>query len=252
MKTETKQLLTDLASKYETTEFITDDPVQFPLRYHDQKDVEIVGFIASWLAYGNRKAIIRTCDALLKEMSKYDASPYAFITQQRYIEFSRNHPVNECLYRFYKYRDFYDLCESLKMIYVKFPTMEEALFDKLANRRKIGIYPLQSLIDLFPYRIKGIPYNTKSACKRLCMFMRWMARKESPVDLGVWKRFDPKYLLIPLDTHVARIGRQLELITRKQDNIDAVIELTAKCREVFPDDPCKCDFALFGYGVNHK
>lgn len=252
MKEETRQLLKELAERYETHNFIVDDPVMFPSRYHKQVDIEIVGFIASWLAYGNRKAIIKTCETLFKEMLEYAPSPYDFIMNQSYIKFSRNHPVNECLYRFYKYMDFYDLCESLRMIYKKHPTMETAMFDKLANRRKIGVYPIQSLIDLFPERVKGVPHDTKSACKRLCMFMRWMARKNSPVDLGIWRHLDPKYLLMPLDTHVARIGRQLGLITLKRNNMDTVLELTYNCRRVFPKDPCKCDFALFGYGVNNK
>lgn len=139
MKEETRQLLKELAERYETHNFIVDDPVMFPSRYHKQVDIEIVGFIASWLAYGNRKAIIKTCETLFKEMLEYAPSPYDFIMNQSYIKFSRNHPVNECLYRFYKYMDFYDLCESLRMIYKKHPTMETAMFDKLANRRKIGV-----------------------------------------------------------------------------------------------------------------
>lgn len=240
-----------LAEQYETAQFVNTDPVQFPSRYHDQKDVEIVGFIASWLAYGNRKAIIKTCDELLQAMSKYSISPFDFIINGKYIQMSREFGVTVNLYRFYTYADFYDLCEALRDIYKHHSTLEEALFSKIQNRG-LGTDSLQALVDCFPNKVKGVPDNVNSACKRLCMFMRWMARKDSPVDLGVWRNFHPKYLLIPLDTHVARIGRELGLIRGKRDNMSTVLELTTVCREVFPLDPCKCDYALFGYGVNNK
>ena len=251
MKDTIRHKIIELAEKYEQPEFIKDDPIQFPLRYHDIKDIEIVGFIASWLAYGNRKVILKTCEELLKVMSGYSVSPYDFIINGKYIQMSRQYGITKSLYRFYTYADFYDLCDSLRNIYKHHSTIEDALFSKLQHNL-LAVAPVQALIDLFPNEVKGVPKDTHSACKRLCMFMRWMARKNSPVDIGVWERFDQRFLLIPLDTHVARIGRELGLITAKRDNMNTVLELTTACREVFPLDPCKCDFALFGYGVTHK
>lgn len=110
---------------------------------------------------------------------------------------------------------------------------------------------LDALINLFP-GVKGIPQDSKSACKRLNMFLRWMCRRNSPVDLGIWSFIPQSSLLIPLDTHVATVGRQLGLITGKDDSMNTVLELTTNCRNVYPLDPCKCDYALFGYGVNNK
>ena len=87
------------------------------------------------------------------------------------------------------------------------------------------------------------------AMKRLNMFLRWMVRK-GPVDLGIWEFMQPKDLLIPLDVHVARVSREMGLLSRKSNDFKAVIELTNALKEISPDDPVKYDFAMFAYGVN--
>ena len=97
-----------------------------------------------------------------------------------------------------------------------------------------------------------IPKDTTSACKRLCMFLRWMVRDESPVDLGLWSDIiDKCTLIMPLDTHVVQESVKLELLGNKSASMSAAKKLTAKMSIIFPDDPLKGDFALFGYGVNH-
>ena len=97
-----------------------------------------------------------------------------------------------------------------------------------------------------------IPKNTTSACKRVCMFLRWMVRDNSPVDLGLWSSFiDKRTLIIPMDTHVLQEANRLGLINCKTASMSAAHKLTTRLAEIFPDDPLKGDFALFGYGVNH-
>ena len=97
-----------------------------------------------------------------------------------------------------------------------------------------------------------IPRDTKSACKRVCMFMRWMVRDGSPVDLGLWTRFiDKRTLIMPLDTHVVQQSQRLGLLTSRTASMSAARRLSKAMLEVFPDDPLKGDFALFGYGVNN-
>lgn len=111
-----------LAEQYEKPEFITDDPVQFPRRFGYKCSQEIVGFIAAWLAYGNRKAILSTCEKLCKEMEHL--TPYMYIKNmgwRKYID------SEEPLYRFFKEKDFADLCRALKEIYDNNEDMEEAL-----------------------------------------------------------------------------------------------------------------------------
>ena len=97
-----------------------------------------------------------------------------------------------------------------------------------------------------------IPNPAKGgAMKRMSMFLRWMVRK-GPVDFGIWDFMPPSELLIPLDVHVARISREMGLLTRKQNDFKAVIELTNNLKKFDPQDPVKYDFAMFGFGVNNK
>ena len=98
-----------------------------------------------------------------------------------------------------------------------------------------------------------VPKNTQSACKRVCLFLRWMVRSNSPVDLGLWADFiDRRTLIMPLDTHVLRQSRNFGLIEGCSATMSMAQKLTAALTEVFPEDPLKGDFALFGYGVNKK
>lgn len=245
METKTRHLIMKLAEQYEKPEFVADDPVQFPRKFGYKCSQEIVGFIAAWLAYGNRKAILSTCEKLCKEMERL--TPYMYIKNmgwRKYID------SEEPLYRFFKEKDFADLCRALKEIYDNNEDMEEALSKNYTRTMGATDY-LDALITLFP-GVKGIPQDSKSVCKRLNMFLRWMCRRNSPVDLGIWSFIPQSSLLIPLDTHVATVGRQLGLITGKGDSMNTVLELTTNCRNVYPLDPCKCDYALFGHGVNNK
>ena len=91
-----------------------------------------------------------------------------------------------------------------------------------------------------------------SACKRFNLMLRWLVRADGIVDIGIWHDVKPSSLFIPLDVHVGRIGRELGLLTRKQDDRLAVEELTDKLRDFDIQDPCKYDFALFGYGESLK
>lgn len=245
MDSRTVRYLIDLADKYEKPEFVKDDPVQFPRRFTYKCSQEIVGFICSWLAYGNRKAILQACQQVLEEMNPY--VPYKYIVDMKW---TKHRDSKETLYRFYTWGDFAQLCEALKKIYDTYEDMEEAV-EKNYYRTINSTDYLEALIQLFP-GVKGIPQDTKSACKRLNLFLRWMCRRKSPVDLGVWSFIPMTHLLIPLDTHVANIGRQLGLINCKGDNMNTVLQLTTKLREAFLLDPCRGDFALFGYGVNNK
>jgi uncharacterized protein (TIGR02757 family) len=96
-----------------------------------------------------------------------------------------------------------------------------------------------------------IPQDGHSACKRVCMFLRWMVRSDSPVDLGLWSDFiDRKTLVIPLDTHVLQEAKKLGLVKSTCASMSAARRLTSALTEVFPDDPVRGDFALFGYGVD--
>lgn len=247
---EQRKLFDRMVREYEIRAFINKDPIKFSHRWREQVNREITGIIASWLAYGSRAVFLNVLEKLFTYMGELNSTPYRFIMDKRYIKMSRTHPVNKTLYRFNTYADFYDLCEVLHGIYTRYPTLEEAVHKTFVHNG-LATDLVASVTNLFNGEVKGIPTDVKSACKRINMFLRWMIRKDSPVDLGCWQMFSPNLLLMPLDTHVARVGRQLNLITRNSDDMKTVIELTNACREIFPDDPCRMDFALFGYGIEH-
>ena len=114
---------------------------------------------------------------------------------------------------------------------------------------------VSALTSYFSSRgIEGIiPKNTQSSCKRVCMFMRWMVRDGSPVDLGLWSDIiDRRSLIMPMDTHVVQQSMRLGLLSSSSASMSSALRLTSAMSQVFPDDPLKGDFALFGYGVNNK
>ncbi|MBO6180705.1 TIGR02757 family protein [bacterium] len=244
----TKSELDSLVLKYENKDFIKDDPVQFIYRFKNKKDVELAGFIASLLAYGSRVQFIKKLDDL-------------------FINIAHNEPLNFILnfepeligdfnYRFGKPVDFISIFKILKELYDTTDGLEE-LFNYGHQQGKM----FETVVDYFYaradksvgqgfYHMIPNPRNN-GAMKRMCMYLRWMVRKSS-VDVGIWKFMKPSELYIPLDVHVGRISRQMGLLTRKANDFKAVEELTDKLREFCPDDPVKYDFAMFGYGVNHK
>lgn len=240
-----KSLMDELAARYETEDFIKDDPVQFPHRYKKAEDIEIAGFIASLFAYGNRKAFIGKLNELFKMMGE---SPYKYILEGEF-------ELNGFNYRFMKEDDVIAILEVLKKLYSEDGGLA-GLFASAMNTDDL----MQYVCDYF-YKNAGkkagdgfyfaIPNPSKGgAMKRMWMFLRWMVRK-SAVDLGVWKFMTPAQLYIPMDVHVARISRELGILKRNSNDKKAVEELTAFLRSLNPQDPVKYDFALFGYGVNN-
>ena len=249
MTEETRKLLLSWADKYETESFVFSDPIQFPWKWHEKRhefghvegtaNVEISAVITSWLSYGNRMHIIDKAGMVDDLMSK--SSPYEFIIGKKYISFNSD----ITMYRFYKWSDFYRLCKRLNNIYKAYGSIGEHLRNHNCDNA------LQNLIHLFR-GVKGFPSDNTSACKRLCMMLRWLVRHNSPVDIGIWSFLDQSRLLIPLDTHVHRIALELGLTSRKSADMKTAVEITETMKEIFPDDPSRGDFALFGYGIEHK
>lgn len=235
------------AEQYETAEFIQSDPVQIPHRYYSRINIEISAFVTAWIAWGSRKQIIQKADFIDREIFK--GEPYHYISGTNVdpgdvLMWHAYKGSKENFYRTFTYGDFAELCDRLYHIYSRNDNMEVALL-------KSGKKPLEALQSLFGY-VKGVPdMETKSGCKRLCMFLRWMCRHGSPVDIGLWTICDPRNLIIPLDTHVHKQALRLGLVKRRTPDLQTAIELTDRFAEIFPDDPTKGYFALFGYGVNN-
>lgn len=242
--------LKEWAGQYETAEFIQSDPVQIPHRYDSRVNIEISAFVTAWIAWGSRKQIIQKADFIDREIFK--GEPYHYIVGNTVApgavpEWKQYAGSKESFYRTFIYADFYDLCARLYDVYTSFDSMEAAIKKAHETNGETALATLQSLFG----SVKGIPdFETQSACKRLCLFLRWMCRKGSPVDFGLWDVCDPRNLIIPLDTHVHKQALRLGLVKRRTPDLTTAIEITDRFAEIFPNDPTKGDFALFGYGVN--
>lgn len=246
----TKQELDKLVEKYETKEFFYDDPVGIPNRFKDKKDKELAGFMSSLVAYGRRDVFIKKLNELLKIAEN---EPYNFI-----MNFEPK-ILGGFNYRFGKSEDFSQIFDILKALYETGGGLEE-LF-KYGYENKVQNNMFIPVTDYFYSRAKDkdslgfrfmIPDARKgSAMKRMCMYLRWMVRK-GEVDFGIWDFMPSSELLIPLDTHVSRVSREMGLLQRKQNDFKAVLELTENLKQYDRDDPVKYDFAIFGYGVNNS
>ena len=236
-----------LAETYETVDFIKDDPVQFPHRFINKKDIEIAGFVSSLVAYGSRKVFIKKLDELFRIA---DNEPLNFI-----LNFEPK-ILGNFNYRFGTTDDFAEIFSIMRGLYEKDGGLEELFKYGYENFENMFIPVTDYFYSRFSDKAGAGTYfmipNPKKggAMKRMCMFLRWMVRKP-PVDLGIWDFMKPSELLIPLDVHVARLSRETGLLTRNSNDFKAVLEITENLRKFNPEDPIKYDFALFGYGVNN-
>ena len=246
-----KGYLDELVAKNNTEAFIKDDPVQFPHRYNDKRDIEIVAFLVATIAWGNRKMILNNANKMLEIMGK---SPYDFVMSGGWDKLD----ADKCVHRTFFGRDLKYYCRGLKHTYEvpRFARNDNSLEDIFYNEEHDVWRGIQNFRDLMAEANGCTSKHISnpsccepkkgSACKRLHMALRWLVRNDGIVDLGIWNRLSPKNLMIPLDVHVARVSRDLGLIDRKSNDRQTVEMLTAKLREFDAKDPVKYDFALFG------
>jgi uncharacterized protein (TIGR02757 family) len=248
-----KDLLDRYYERYHVSDFIPDDPLSIPHRFSKREDIEIMGFFAAVLAWGQRKTIINKC---LELEERFSGSPFQFITNASDREL-------KALLGF-KHRTFNDtdllyFVEALKSIYHKHGSLERAFkISKKEETVEVAINNFRAeffSLDDVPIRtLKHISSPAKnSACKRLAMFLRWMVRSnKNGVDFGIWKSISPAQLVCPCDVHVERVARRLGLIERPSMDWKTALELTSNLRNLDPKDPVKYDFALFGMGLEEK
>ena len=241
MTEDIKQELIDAADRCECPAFIDGDPVSFPHRYSDPRDIEVSAFISAWMAYGSRKVFLCVLERL-HGMMDAAGGPYRYVVSGVWRNMEQD--PDSCLYRFYKWADFRMLCGRLNGIYTRVESLE-CLFNSGEPLEK-GVYRLCSAFE----GVNGIPVpGSTSANKRLYMFLRWMVRKGSPVDFGIWTRISPAQLLIPVDTHVFATAKALGLTSRSGADLRTSIGITGEMARIWPDDPARGDFALYGSQV---
>lgn len=271
--------LKTLAERYETREFLDGDPSWFMHQVEGEANKELLAFIASSLSYGSRKQFIPKIQYIL-DCSQGEVEHW--LLSGRY---KGDIPDNEeCYYRLYTNRIMREFLDSLTDMLLQYGSLKNYVKEELAA---ISQPPSQQALDAIKAivwwfrkvkksspagflspdngRTEGgkkssplggvrggcIPQSTTSSCKRLCMFLRWMVRDGSPVDLGLWADIiDRRTLIMPLDTHVIQEASRLGLLETKTASMSTALKLTEKLRMTFPDDPLKGDFALFGVGVD--
>lgn len=244
--------------EYNRPSFIEADPVCIPHLFTKKQDIEIAGFFAAIFAWGNRTTIINKSRELLKLM---EMAPHDFITNhtehdiKKLLQFKhRTFNTTDLLYFIAFLQHHYSKYNSLEDAFVKHkPT--DVVFDEAVGAMLTGFHNYFFSMDDMPARTrKHVATPAKnSTCKRLNMFLRWMVRNDKKgVDFGIWKKIKPAQLICPVDLHVARVAKRFNLLTRKQVDWQAAVELTHYLQKLDAADPVKYDFALFGLGVLEK
>ena len=222
------EIIKSLAEKYNNMEYFHGDPIILPRHFaalHEKgealmQDIEISGILSAHLAWGKRELIIRDGKRLFDEMKW---RPFQYIMADNY----RNDSTS--LHRTIKWYEMAKIFSNLREFYSKHESME------LLSAEEIRAM------------IFGQKVDKKAANKKIHMFLRWMIRDDGIVDLGIWKNRNPAELIMPLDVHVHRNAIELGITSRKSADMTTAMEITEYLKSIFPNDPCKGDFALFAY-----
>lgn len=238
-----------LYARYNKREYIDPDPLLHLYGYDDVRDREVVGLVASSLAFGNVKQIKRSIESALSVMGP---SPVRFLASHTERTIQRS--FSGFRHRWTGEREFTEMLLGIKRALEKHGSLEACFIAGLGDNDKDIIPALTRFVGEVGYngcgaggKLLASP-EKKSACKRLNLFLRWMVRSDA-VDPGGWSAISPSLLLIPLDTHMHRIACALGMTNRKQKDLATAREVTAAFRKITPADPVKYDFALTRLGI---
>lgn len=247
---ELKEILDEKVNLYNRPTFIETDPIQVPKQFSKKENIEIAGFLAASIAWGQRQTIIKNAFRLMEMM---DNDPHSFLmntSEDEWIYFldfkHRTFNGNDCLFFLRSLKNIYQNHGGLENVFSLGYQIDQTVASALRYFRQVFFE-----VDHEYRSQKHISNIDKGAsAKRINMFLRWMIRKDdADVDFGIWEGIPASALLIPLDIHTGTQARGLGLLTRKQDDWKAVLELTENLRRFDPEDPIKYDFALFGMGA---
>ncbi|MEI7979228.1 MAG: TIGR02757 family protein [Bacteroidota bacterium] len=248
-----KDFLNKQVQIYNQPGFIELDPICIPHLFTKKQDIEIAGLFAAVFAWGQRTTIINKCTDLMNRM---DNAPHEFVMHHSSKDLKR---LLNFKHRTFNDTDLLYFISFLKFWYNQNESLETAFSNHLKPKDKTIENALNGFRGTF-FSLTDVPHRTmkhiaspiqNSACKRLCMYLRWMVRNDNNgVDFGIWKNIKPSQLMIPLDLHVQRTAHKLGLLTRTQSDWKAVEELTKNLRKYDKTDPVKYDFALFGLSVS--
>ena len=261
----TKELKTLLDTLYENRSrlHLENDPLSRCRRFASPEDREVAALIASSFAYGSVRIILRTLDVIFGEM---EPSPRRFVER-----FDPREGIRRFAGFRHRFNDSRDLCAlflALRRMLEDAGSIE-AFFARGHDPAAADVTDSLTLFSSSVLRLdyspafgkRGIPGDSYfpfffpspssgSACKRLCMFLRWVVRPDDGIDLGLWRNVTPSQLVVPVDLHIRRIARSIGLTRRNQADWKMAREITARLRELDPDDPVKYDFSLCHLGIS--
>lgn len=246
---EIKMFLDKAVLRFNHLGFIENDPIQISHRFIRKEDIEIAGFLSASIAWGQRKTIIRNGWRL---MARMDFAPFDFIMEEDdftpFLDFvHRTFNGEDCVFFLHSLKNIYQNHGGLEQVFTEGFQQDNSIFTALKHFRDVFLEVPHE--DRSRKHLSDVSKN--SSAKRLNMFLRWMVRNDDKgVDFGLWKNIPMSSLMLPLDVHTGNVGRDLGLLTRRQNDWKAVEEITEILRTFDADDPIKYDFALFGLGVN--
>ena len=249
-KLDLKEFLDEKVELYNRPSFIEYDPISIPHQFTKKQDIEIAGFLAATIAWGNRKMILRNSNRIMELL---DHSPYDFIINSSENDLKR---IEGFVHRTFNSSDLVYFIRALAHIYRSKGGLEN-IFNEFRTKDSLqpAIHKLHEIFFELPHNRNTERHisdpDKGSAAKKINMFLRWMIRKDNRgVDFGLWKSISPSILSCPLDIHSGNVARKLGLLKRKQNDAKAVSELDNFLRKLDREDPVRYDFALFGLGVN--
>jgi uncharacterized protein (TIGR02757 family) len=246
-------LLETLHNKYNNADFIDADPISIPHSFGSRENIEISGFFAATIAWGNRKAIVKSAMQMMQYM---DNQPFDFVTTASEKELQH---LSSYVYRTFNGHDFISFVRALRQFCIKFGSIGNFFENEF-----IATQDLRIVLSHFRSQFFNIEHEKHcekhlssidkgAACKRLNMYLRWMVRNDNHgVDFGLWTKIPMSALFLPLDVHSGNMGRAFGLLARKQSDWKAVEEITQNLRQFDASDPVRFDFSLFGAGVNQE
>ncbi|MFR9504174.1 MAG: TIGR02757 family protein [Rikenellaceae bacterium] len=247
---ETKETLDALCERFNRSEFIEHDPISIPHRFSAAADIEIAALFASTIAWGNRKAIVKSAGRMMEYM---DNAPYDFVCNASASDLEN---LRSYVHRTFNGVDMVDFVMATRSICEEYGSLGKLMID-IYHKEQSMPKLLSSFRSRFlhtghnPHCEKHISSIDKgAACKRLNMYLRWMVRSDNNgVDFGLWREIPMSALYLPLDVHSGNVARALGLLKRKQNDWKAVAEVTEMLRMYDSNDPVRYDFALFGAGI---
>ena len=250
--TNLKEFLDSEARRINTTDFIANDPVQFPRRFDRLQDIELVSILCATIAWGNRKMICNNCQKMLTIMEN---QPYNYVMDQAYDELP---DIN--IHRTFFAKNMRYMLRGFHRIFKQYGSLHQLALHHHVGDSEAPAWKLTELMqNEFAQANQGatdsrcLPSALRTpALKRINMALRWLVRNDGIVDLGVWSAIKPSQLYIPLDVHVGDTARALGMIERRANDRRTVVELTEILRQMRPADPVIYDYALFGIGIGDK